>query len=53
MNTLIAYLRLGRWLSRKALQQSIDSGTFAAARNLRKQGVPLELALLTLTGRLS
>lgn len=39
---------IGRWLASKARQQAIDVGVQQAARNLRKQGVPLELALLIL-----
>lgn len=37
--------RVGTWLINKAIDQQIIAGTYAAARNLRKQGVPLELAL--------
>lgn len=41
----------GLWLVTKAKTQQRDLGTQAAARNLRKQGVPLELALAILAGR--
>lgn len=36
---------VGRWLIRKARKQQAEQGTFQAARNLKKQGVPLDLAL--------
>ena len=35
----------GAFLIRKARQQQATSGTQRAARNLRKQGVPLDIAL--------
>lgn len=35
----------GQWLVAKARRQATESGVQTAARNLRKQGVPLELAL--------
>lgn len=41
----------GRWLVLKARQQQARQGTQAAARNLRKQGVPLSLALAILAPR--
>jgi len=36
---------LGGWLMQKARRQQAELGTFQAARNLKKQGVPLDLAL--------
>lgn len=42
-------LRAGLWLVCKTRRQAAESGVQVAARNLRKQGVPLELALLILT----
>ena len=42
----------GAWLIAKARRQQVTLGTFQAARNLRKQGVPLQLALAILTGRI-
>lgn len=50
-DSLHAWFRAGVWLVDKARRQAAELGTQAAARNLRKQGVPLELALLVLTGR--
>lgn len=38
-------LGLGDWLASKARLQQAEKGTQQAARNLKKQGVPLELAL--------
>ena len=35
----------GLWLVSKLRQQAAESGVFQAARNAKKQGVPLELAL--------
>jgi hypothetical protein len=43
-----AIYRAGHWLVLKARQQQMRQGTQAAARNLRKQGLPLELALAIL-----
>ena len=40
---------VGRWLWAKARRQQREQGTQQAARNLRKQGVPLPVALLILT----
>jgi hypothetical protein len=42
---------IGRFMVRKALDQQSMQGTHQAARNLRKQGVPLAVALLILVGR--
>lgn len=36
---------VGHWLMRKARKQQAEQGTFQAARNLKKQGVPLDFAL--------
>ena len=41
---------LGQFLMNKAREQQRVSGTFQAARNLRKQGVPLNLACRILLG---
>lgn len=43
--------RAGGWLMRKAREQAQAKGTFTAAANLRKQGVPLDLALALLLGK--
>lgn len=53
MNTayLTAWIDAGLWFVAKARRQALFQGTQAAARNLRKQGVPIELALLVLAGR--
>jgi len=48
---LFAAARVGAWLADKAQQQATTAGIQQAARNLRKQGMPVELALLVLTGR--
>ena len=39
------------WFTIKARDNALAAGTFQAARNLRKQGVPLEYALAILAGR--
>lgn len=36
---------LGGWLMQKARRQQAEVGTYHAARNLKKQGVPLDYAL--------
>jgi hypothetical protein len=41
----------GRFLARKVRQQVEVSGAHQAARNLRKQGYPIALALLLIVGR--
>ena len=38
-------LAIGLWFATKYQLQAAESGTERAARNLRKQGVPLQLAL--------
>ncbi len=43
---------IGRYMRRKYRRILSDSGdVYMAARNLKKQGVPLAIALLVLTGR--
>jgi hypothetical protein len=42
---------VGWWLLAKARRQAAEAGTYQAAKNLRKQGAPLELALLILATR--
>lgn len=39
---------VGLWLADKYSTQAAESGVERAARNLRKQGVPLQIALLIL-----
>lgn len=53
MNTayLTAWIDAGQWFVAKARRQADQHGVQAAARNLRKQGVPVELALLVLAGK--
>jgi hypothetical protein len=46
-----AALSAGYWLVDKARRQAADLGTQAAAHNLRKQGVPIEVALAILAAR--
>ncbi len=43
--------RVGLWFARKYRTRMQDSGAGAVARQLRKQGVPLDVALLLLFGR--
>jgi hypothetical protein len=43
----------GAYLIRKAHANASQSGFLAAAKNLRKQGYPLFLALYILTGRIA
>lgn len=43
-----AHLAAGRWLFAKFARQSKESSVFSAARNCRKQGMPLETALILL-----
>lgn len=44
-------LQFAVWFACKARDNAARSGTFQAARNLRKQGVPLEYAVAILAGR--
>ncbi len=46
MRTLATYISAGRWIVCKARQQAREVGYQRAAMNLRKQGVPLSLALV-------
>ena len=39
------------WFAQKSRDQAASSGVYQAARNLRKQGVPLAYALAILAGR--
>ena len=39
---------IGAWFQKHYNRRRLDVGVFAAARQLRKQGVPLEIALLLL-----
>lgn len=41
--------RVGAWFQKHYQRRRVESGVFAAAKQLRKQGVPLEIALLLLT----
>lgn len=43
--------RLGQWLSKKARRLAKENGYQAVAKNLRKQGMPFELAYMTLFGK--
>lgn len=42
---------LGAFYLRKALNNQHESGTLQAAKNLRKQGVPITIALAVLCGQ--
>ena len=48
MTPILPVQAAGLWFYRKALKQAREHGVQPAARNLRKQGVPLALALLML-----
>lgn len=50
MRTLATYISAGRWIVGKARRQAAEVGYQQAARNLRKQGVPLSIALIILLG---
>jgi hypothetical protein len=50
-NIIYIACRAGGWLIRKARAQAQAKGTFTAAANLRKQGVPMDLALAILLGK--
>jgi len=43
-------LRVGRWFIEKQRARLLDAGPRKAAAHLRKQGVPLEIALLAILG---
>lgn len=45
------YYFVGRWLADKVRRQAAEVGVQQAARNLRKQGAPLEVALALLVWR--
>jgi hypothetical protein len=45
---LVTALDIGHWLIDKARHQAAERGTFIAAQNLRKQGVPVEMAVAIL-----
>lgn len=44
-------VRCGAWFMHKYRAQAREGGYFNAARNLRKQGVPLEVAMVVLLGK--
>ena len=50
MRTLATYISAGRWIVGKARRQAAEVGYQQAAKNLRKQGVPLNVALIILLG---
>lgn len=50
-NRIRALMGAGNWLVAKARAQARKLGTQHAARNLRKQGVPVELAVQILARR--
>lgn len=43
---------IGYWLATKCRRQAAEVGVYQVARNLRKQGVPLDVALTLLSTRL-
>lgn len=46
--TAITTMRVGLFFADKFLNQASQAGTFRAASNMRKQGVPLSLAVAVL-----
>ena len=46
------HMTAGAWIIAKVRRQQTTAGTLQAAKNCRKQGMPFELALAILTGRL-
>jgi hypothetical protein len=48
---LLQYISLGHWLAKKYRAQAKEHGVQHAARNCRKQGLPIELALAVLARR--
>lgn len=44
--------KIGFYFAQKYLRQQIESGTLRAAKNMRKQGIPLEVTLMILCGRI-
>ena len=50
MRTLATYISAGRWIVGKARRQAAEVGYQQAAKNLRKQGIPLNVALIILLG---
>lgn len=51
LRAISAVIALGSFGVRKSRDQQRESGTLRAAKNLRKQGVPLEVALMVLAHR--
>lgn len=49
-STLRAYY-IGKFFFAKYAARVQDAGTFTVAKQLRKQGVPLEMALFIITGK--
>ncbi len=44
---------IGDWFAKHYRQRAAESGTQTAARQMRKQGVPLSVALAILVGRVA
>jgi hypothetical protein len=51
MNNQIGVVSAGNFIARKVRQQVAEGGAYRAARNLKKQGYPLAVALLLIVGR--
>lgn len=47
--TMARALEIGEWFQKHYDRRRLDVGVFAAAKQLRKQGVPIDIALLLLT----
>ena len=50
--TFTAVTSAGWWFAHKYQAQAAEVGVQQAARNMRKQGVPIEVALAVLAGRI-
>lgn len=47
----VALIAVGAWFAAKYQQLAIQNGTYRAARRMRKDGVPFEVAHRILTSR--
>lgn len=50
MNNILSALQVGFWIVSKYRMQAKAHGVQHAARNMRKQGFPIELAVAVLAG---
>lgn len=49
----MSHRSLGAWFKAKYQQRQARVGTFATATQMRKQGIPLDIALAVLVGRIA